>query len=257
MCSITIISHFLPVVNIFSKILFIYLPKCRKNEIKNQLVILSEEKRLRFAESNFCGLSVSERAEARCVAPQGYGSNFRWLVKGMLHLPQKATETPNHIPSSHSLLGFASDRRRERLTPSTKLRLRKTQAFFSAQNDIQWFCWSICVCFYGMPRTSSPTTDFKIHRRGDSRIARFCLRYAFVFAGRCPRRPPLTIIVKQQKTAAPALWQVPRYVIFKQAWFSCFLFLLQAVCRLHQIAFFQARCSGCKGILQSRRGSYI
>ena len=61
-------------------------------------------------------------------------------------------------------------------------------------------------------------------------------------------------IIKNRGTRSLA---VPRYVRFMQAWFSCFLFLPQAVCRLHQIAFFQARCSGCKGILQSRRGSYI
>ena len=142
-----------------------------------------------------------------------------------------------------------------------------------------------------MPRTSSPTRNFNIHRRGDSRIARLCLRYAFVFAGRRGRHPLQQILkftvgaihespalclqyafvfagcrgrrpapnddsktIKNRGTRSLA---VPRYVIFKQAWFSCFLFLPQAVCRLHQIAFFQARCSGCKGILQSHRGSYI
>ena len=41
----------------------------------------------------------------------------------------------------------------------------------------------ICSFFCGMPRTSSPTKDFKLFRRGDSRIARFCARYAFVFGG--------------------------------------------------------------------------
>ena len=37
---------------------------------------------------------------------------------------------------------------------------------------------------FGMPRTSSPTTDFKIHRRGDSRIAHslfaICVRFRTV-----------------------------------------------------------------------------
>ena len=37
---------------------------------------------------------------------------------------QKDTQTPSHIPASLPLLGFVSDRRL-RLTPSTKLRLRK------------------------------------------------------------------------------------------------------------------------------------
>ena len=41
-------------------------------------------------------------------------------------------------------------------------------------------CFVVCVCF-GMSRAPSPTTNFKIFRRGDSRIARFCSRYAFVF----------------------------------------------------------------------------
>ena len=32
----------------------------------------------------------------------------RWLAYWMLHLLQKATQIPSHIPSSLSLLGFAS-----------------------------------------------------------------------------------------------------------------------------------------------------
>ena len=51
------------------------------------------------------------------------------------YISSKATQTPSHIPAAHQRLGFVSDRRRKRLTPSTKLRLRKPLAVFSAQND--------------------------------------------------------------------------------------------------------------------------
>ena len=30
----------------------------------------------------------------------GYGYKFRWLTNGMLHLLQKATKTPSHIPAA-------------------------------------------------------------------------------------------------------------------------------------------------------------
>ena len=35
--------------------------------------------------------------------------------------------------------------------------------------------FTICLCFCEMPRMSSPTINFKLSRRGDSRIARFFL----------------------------------------------------------------------------------
>ena len=44
---------------------FIYSKTNDYTKTINQPVILSGEKRLRFAQSNFCGLSVSERAKAR------------------------------------------------------------------------------------------------------------------------------------------------------------------------------------------------
>ena len=94
----------------------------------------------------------------------------------------------------------------------------------------------------------------QIHRRGDSRIARLLLAKTVRFWDAEDVSNDNSKTIKDRGTRSLA---VPRYVIFKQAWFSYFLFLPQAVCRLHQIAFFQARCSACKGILQSHRGSYI
>ena len=74
-----------------------------KREINNLPVILSAG---RSPKSNFCG--VNNEAEAQGVAVAGYGLKSRWLTKGMLHLPRKTTQTPSHIPSSHSLLDFTS-----------------------------------------------------------------------------------------------------------------------------------------------------
>ena len=45
----------------------------------NQPVILSEEKRLRFAQSNFRGLSETNKRKQGAKATQGYGLEFWWL----------------------------------------------------------------------------------------------------------------------------------------------------------------------------------
>ena len=93
-------------------------------------VILSGEKRLRFAESKFH--RAKSEVKSRRQSAAGIWLKISVAYQRNVTSIQKATQTPSHIPSSHSLLGFVSDRRRERLTPSTKLRLR---ALRSAQND--------------------------------------------------------------------------------------------------------------------------
>ena len=93
-------------------------------------VILSGEKRLRFAESKFHRAKGEVKSRRQSAA--GIWLKISVAYQRNVTSIQKATQTPSHIPSSHSLLGFVSDRRRERLTPSTKLRLR---ALRSAQND--------------------------------------------------------------------------------------------------------------------------
>ena len=113
----------------------------------------------------------------------------------------KATQTRSEIPSSLTLLGFCSDRR-PRLTPSQKLRLRKTQAFFFAQDDrlidyfavfvrhrgMSWFSLrlghtrvltvhrTVIHCARAASLRHPLPQNCMIHRRGDSRIARFYTR---------------------------------------------------------------------------------
>ena len=88
----------------------------RLSESKNQPVILSGE---RSSQSNFCGLSVCEQAEARGIfAEAGYGLKSRWLTNGMLH---QFKSHPNSEPYPCGALApwfYLAPR-------SVKLRLRK------------------------------------------------------------------------------------------------------------------------------------
>ena len=124
-----------------------------------------------WAESNFHRV----KNEVKARAHRRSGISFKISVAFCVDVTftTKATQTCLEIPSSLTLLGFCSDRRRARLTPSQKLRLRKTQAFFFAQDDrlIDWFV--VCVYFFGISRRHPLPQNFIIFRRGDSRIARF------------------------------------------------------------------------------------
>ena len=88
----------------------------RLSKSKNQPVILSGE---RSSQSNFCGLSVSEQAEAQGIfAEAGYGLKSRWLTNGMLH---QFKSHPNSLP--YPFVAFAP--RFCFVIHSAKLRLRK------------------------------------------------------------------------------------------------------------------------------------
>ena len=54
-----------------------------------------------------------------------------------------------------------------RFAQPAKLRLRKTQAFFFAQNDRLVDCFAVIVRFRRGPGTSSPTRKFYLPRRGE------------------------------------------------------------------------------------------
>ena len=119
----------------------------------------------RQPKSNFCGLSVSEQAEAR-----GYCRSGIWLqisVACLLNVTFVKASHPNSKPYPFValLLGFVSDRRRRRLTPSTKLRLRKPLAVFSAQNDRLIDCLVVFIRNGGMSWAPSPTNaNMKIQK---------------------------------------------------------------------------------------------
>ena len=71
------------------------------DKIINQPVILSEVELLR--------VERSEQAKARgFLAEVGSRNNSWWLVDGMLHLLQKATQTRLEIPAALWRLGFSS-----------------------------------------------------------------------------------------------------------------------------------------------------
>ena len=74
-----------------------------------------------------------------------------------------------------------------------EVRLRKTQAFFSAQNDrlIVCFVWRVC---FGMSRAPSPTKNFKLFRRGELCSPAF-MRDMRSFSG-CRGRHPLQIWIQ-------------------------------------------------------------
>ena len=111
----------------------------------------------RRPKSNFRGLSLGERAEARDPwVEAGSRNEFWWLSAVNVTSLWQATKILNEIPAALWRLGFASDRRRERLTPSTKLRLRKTRAFFSAQDDRLTVCFAIIVRFLRTAREVCP-----------------------------------------------------------------------------------------------------
>ena len=76
------------------------------------------------------------------LADAGYGCKSRWLAIGMLHLRKKS---PKH--QAISLRRIRSSVLLVRFAQPAKLRLRKTQAFFSAQNDRLVVCFVGCVCF--------------------------------------------------------------------------------------------------------------
>ena len=68
-------------------------------------VILSEGRHECRPKSNF--YRVSNEVKARAVRRSGIWLKISVAFYTMLHLLWQATGTPCHIPSSHSLLGFA------------------------------------------------------------------------------------------------------------------------------------------------------
>ena len=64
-------------------------------------------------------------------ATKGYGLDFGWLSTVNVTFRWQATEILSHIPLRLKASRFCS------VIHFAKVRLRKTQAFFSAQNDIQ------------------------------------------------------------------------------------------------------------------------
>ena len=89
----------------------------RLSKSKNQPVILSGE---RSSQSNFCGLSVSEQAEARGIfADAGYGLKSWWLFTGNVTSPVVSHQ--NLLP--YPFVAFAP--RFCSVIHSAKLRLRK------------------------------------------------------------------------------------------------------------------------------------
>ena len=120
-------------------------------KIKLLYVILSVGRHECRPKSNFCGLSASEQAKARGLSRSGIWLQI--LVACGWNVTFVKAGHPNSLPYPFValLLGFVSDRRRERLTPSTKLRLR---ASHSAQNDMLIVRFAIIVHFwatYGRP----------------------------------------------------------------------------------------------------------
>ena len=68
------------------------------HQTTNQPVILSGEKRLRFAKSNFRGLSEANKRKQGAKAPQGSRNKFWWLAFTNVTSTWKATEIRNEIP---------------------------------------------------------------------------------------------------------------------------------------------------------------
>ncbi len=124
------------------------------NKAINQPAILSEGRHECRPKSNFH--RVKNEVTARGIfADVGYGLKFRWLASGMLH---QFKSHPNSLP--YPFVAIAPRFCLFAYAQPAKLRLRKTQAFFSAQNDIQWFCWSVrfrCVRpVFARPYTRQP-----------------------------------------------------------------------------------------------------
>ena len=101
------------------------------------------------------GVSRSRRRSD--AKPRGLSRSGIWLqisVACLLDVTFVAESHPNFKPYPCGALApwfclFA-------YAQPAELRLRKTQAFFSAQNDRLIGCFVVCVCF-GMSRTPSPT----------------------------------------------------------------------------------------------------
>ena len=96
-----------------------------------QHVILSGEKRLRFSESKFCGLSLGEQAEPRSNATMGSPNGFGWLSFTNVTFTTKSHRDFEPYPCGARAPWFCF------VIHSAKLRLR---APHSAQNDIQRYC---------------------------------------------------------------------------------------------------------------------
>ena len=99
------------------------------HKTNNQPVILSGENCEAICVVEI--LPSESEVKSRCVAPQGYGSKSRWLSKGDVTF--SVTSHPNSKP--YPIVAFAP--RFCSVYHFAKLRLRKPQAVFSAQNDIQ------------------------------------------------------------------------------------------------------------------------
>ena len=107
------------------------------HKTNNQPVILSGENCEAICVVEI--LPSESEVKSRCVAPQGYGSKSRWLSKGDVTF--FVTSHPNSKP--YPIVAFAP--RFCSVYHFAKLRLRKPQAVFSAQNDIQSIDFAIPV----------------------------------------------------------------------------------------------------------------
>ena len=87
----------------------------------------------------------------------------------MLHSIDKPPRCPTRSRFAQRLAIF----------PRYSLRKISTVACRLLRDDMLIVCFGFFVRNSGMPRRSSPTRYFIIFRSGDSRIARFCSRYAF------------------------------------------------------------------------------
>ena len=96
----------------------------------------------RRPKSKFCGLSVSEQAKPRATRRSGIWLNVS--VACLLDVTFVAESHPNSKP--YPIVAIAP--RFCFVTHSAKLRLRKTQAFFSAQNDRLIVYFAIIVRFW-------------------------------------------------------------------------------------------------------------
>ena len=113
------------------------------HKTNNQPVILSGGQ---SPKSKFCGLSASEQAKPRCVAPQGYGNEFGWLTTVNVTFPWESHRDFEPYPAST---------KRSRAFPSLFAQKKfdyKIARDFSAQNDMLIVCFVGCVCFRASPR---------------------------------------------------------------------------------------------------------
>ena len=113
------------------------IPKKDDNQTNPLYVILSGEKRLRFAESKFCG--VNNGAKPRSECDEGIWQGVWVAFYRKCYIDSKATEILSHI-----LLRLRLALLLVRFAQPAKVRLR---ASHSAQNDRLIVCFVICVCF--------------------------------------------------------------------------------------------------------------